>query len=71
MSVSSYLSSRFPVMQVAWAATTLIWMTFMGMSLLPEGYAWGADNETCWRGLDDAWSGSPKPTTASWATASA
>jgi hypothetical protein len=38
MSTSSYLSPRFPMMWVVRAASMLIWMTFIGMSMLSEGY---------------------------------
>jgi hypothetical protein len=41
MSVSSYLSPRFPVMRVVWAASTPIWMTFTGTSSLYEGCTQG------------------------------
>jgi hypothetical protein len=37
MSVSSYLSPRFPMMPVVWAASALIWMTFTGLSSPSEG----------------------------------
>jgi hypothetical protein len=59
MSASSYLSPRFPMMQVVWTASTPIWTSFKGMSSLFEGYMRGAKDETCWRELDGAWSGSP------------
>jgi hypothetical protein len=56
MSVSSYLSPRFPVMRVVWATSASIEMTFMGMSSLFEGCTRGAKDETHWRNLDGAWS---------------
>jgi hypothetical protein len=61
MSVSSYLSHKFPVMRVVWAASASIWTTFMGTSSLFEGCTWGAEDETHWCELDGAWSGTPWP----------
>jgi hypothetical protein len=37
MSVSDYLSPRFPTIQVVWVTSTPIWMTFTGTSSLSEG----------------------------------
>jgi hypothetical protein len=59
MTVSSYLSPRFPMMWVVWAASAPIWMTFMGTSSLSEGYTRGAEDEMCWRELDGSWFGAP------------
>jgi hypothetical protein len=61
MIVSSYLSPRFPVMRVVWAASVLIWMTFMGTSSLSDGYMRGE--------LKGSWSYAPKPTVSSCAAA--
>jgi hypothetical protein len=44
MSMSSYLSRRFPAMRVVWAASVLLWMTFMGMSSFCTQ---GADVKPC------------------------
>jgi ABC-type siderophore export system fused ATPase/permease subunit len=52
MSVSSYLSPRFLVMRVVWAASVLIWTTFMRMSSLFKGCTHGADAKSRWRELD-------------------
>jgi hypothetical protein len=46
MSVSSYLSPRFPVMWVVWAASVPIWMTFMRMSSFSKGCTRGVDAES-------------------------
>jgi hypothetical protein len=46
MSVSSYLSPRFPMMRVVWVVSVLIWMTFTGMSSLSEVCTWGPDVES-------------------------
>jgi hypothetical protein len=70
MSVSSYLSPRFPVMRVVWAASTPIWMTFTGASSPSEGYTQGAKDETHWRKLDGAWSSAPWPAATLWVAAS-
>jgi hypothetical protein len=59
MSMSSYLSPRFPVMRVVWVASTPIWMIFTWLSSLSEGCTRGVEDETRWRELDGAWSGSP------------
>jgi hypothetical protein len=68
--MSSYLSSRFPVIRVVWATSTLIWMILMGTSSSFEGCTRGVEDETHWRELHGAWSGAPWPATTSWATAS-
>jgi hypothetical protein len=70
-SASSYLSPRFPVMRVVWAASALICMTFMGTSSPSEGCTWGAEDGMCWRELVGAWSGTPWPAATSWVAASA
>jgi hypothetical protein len=46
-------------------------MTYMGTSLLSEGYTWVAEEETRWRELDGALSGAPCPAATLWAVASA
>jgi hypothetical protein len=45
MSVSSYLLSRSPEIQVVCLASVLTWTVFMGTSSLPEGCMWGAEAE--------------------------
>jgi hypothetical protein len=42
MSVLSYLSPRFPPMQVVWEASTLTWTVFMGTSSVSDGRTVGA-----------------------------
>jgi hypothetical protein len=41
-------------MWVVWVVSVSIWMTFMVMSLLFEGYTWCADAESHWRELEGA-----------------
>jgi hypothetical protein len=54
MSVSFYLSPRFPMMRVVWTTSAPIWMTFTGTSSLSEGYTRGAKDEMHWHELDGA-----------------
>jgi hypothetical protein len=48
MSVSSYLSPRFPTIRVILVASMPIWMTFTEMSLLLKGYMRDEEDETRW-----------------------
>jgi hypothetical protein len=47
MSVSSYLLSKSPMMQVVWVASTPILVVFMGAASLPKHYMWDAEVEPC------------------------
>jgi hypothetical protein len=71
MSVSSYLLSRSPEMQVVCPASVPTWTVFMGMSSLPERCTWGAETEPRWRELGGAGSWPPGSSAASQAAARA
>jgi hypothetical protein len=51
MSMSSYLLSRSPKIQVVCPASAPTWTVFTGISSLPEDCTRGAETEPRWREL--------------------